>query len=48
MKRITMPVEFATSGRFVMKATGGLAEALDLVTRLAGCEPAPAVGKEAR
>ncbi len=42
MKRITMPVEFATSGRFVMKAKGGLAEALDLVTRLAGRDPAAA------
>ncbi len=39
MKRITVPVEFATSGRFALKAQGGLAEALDLLTRLAGRTP---------
>jgi transcription-repair coupling factor (superfamily II helicase) len=45
MKRIAIPVEFATSGRFVMKAKGGLPEALELTSCLAGREPA-AAGKE--
>ncbi len=39
MKRITVPVEFATSGRFALKARGDLAAALDLLARMAGREP---------
>jgi len=36
MKRITHPVEFATSGRFLIRAPGGVADALDLLTQMAG------------
>ena len=45
MKRITIPVEFATSGRFAMKAQGRLAEALDLGVPPCRRAPAVAAGK---
>ena len=40
MKRFTIPVEFATSGRFVIRAKGSLPEATGLLTALAET-PAP-------
>ncbi len=46
MKQITVPVEFATSGRFALKAEGGLPEALDLISRMAGIPPGNETGTE--
>jgi hypothetical protein len=34
MKRLPVPVEFATSGRFVVKARGSLPEALGILDAL--------------
>jgi transcription-repair coupling factor (superfamily II helicase) len=44
MQAITLPVEFATSGRFVLRAPGGVPEALRLLTvmRMPPGEPSPA------
>jgi transcription-repair coupling factor (superfamily II helicase) len=36
MQRITLPVEFAATGRFVLKAKGGLPEALQLLSGMTG------------
>jgi transcription-repair coupling factor (superfamily II helicase) len=44
MKRLSIPVEFATSGRFVIKARGSLSEALGLLAVLADT-PAPSRDK---
>jgi transcription-repair coupling factor (superfamily II helicase) len=38
MQRIRHPVEFSAAGRFVLKAKGGLSEALTLVADMAGRE----------
>jgi transcription-repair coupling factor (superfamily II helicase) len=44
MQAITLPVEFATSGRFLLRAPGGIPEALRLLTvmRRPPGEPSPA------
>jgi transcription-repair coupling factor (superfamily II helicase) len=34
MKRITLPVEFTTSGRFALKASGSVPEALELLAQM--------------
>ena len=48
MARIALPVEFASAGRFVLKARGGLPEALDLLRAMTAEEEKspPAGGKE--
>jgi transcription-repair coupling factor (superfamily II helicase) len=46
MNHITLPVEFATSGRFAIKAKGGVAEAHELLTVLSGEGAAPMAGNE--
>jgi len=40
MQRIKIPVEFSATGRFVLKAKGGLGETLALLCGMAGIEPA--------
>jgi transcription-repair coupling factor (superfamily II helicase) len=40
MRRIPVPVEFATSGRFVLRAAGGVPESLVLLEALIGSRPA--------